>query len=119
MSRWLLLRRLAFGAALAVTTVLMLVPSPGTASSNDKVDHVLVFATLTLLGAWAMVPTRWLVPGLIAYAALTELLQAAATEVRHGDLLDVAADLVGIAVGVLIAGLIVRYNKARYRRARP
>lgn len=108
----LILRQAAFATALVVTTVLMLVPSPGTASSNDKVDHVLVFATLTLLGAWAMVPTRWLVPGLIAYAALTELLQAAATEVRHGDLLDVAADLVGIAVGVLIAAAFRRARRA-------
>lgn len=116
---WLALRRMAFAAALIVTTVLMLVPSPGTATSNDKTDHLLVFGTLTLLGAWALIPTRWLVPGLIAYAALTELLQATVTQSRHGDLLDVAADSLGIVIGLLVAAVIANLRTARRASSDP
>lgn len=114
----IVVRQLAFAAAMVLVTVMMLMPSPGTTTSNDKVDHVLVFAVLALLGAWAEVPYRWLVPGLAAYAVFTELLQAVGTEVRHGDVLDVAADLVGIGAGLLVAAAIARWRRARYQRDR-
>jgi hypothetical protein len=106
----LTLRRVVFAVALVVVLVLMLRPVQEVSSSNDKADHLLVFAFLAVLGLWAAVGTPGLVAGLTGYAVLTEVLQARATSDRHGDPVDVLADLLGVALGVL---LVVGLRKAR------
>jgi VanZ family protein len=93
-----------FFAGLALTTVLLLIPSykiPKAFDFYDKTQHVLVFVTLTVAGLLAF-PKRGkaLVVGLICYGGLMEVLQSALTTTRHGEWLDWLTDCVGILVGV-------------------
>lgn len=93
-----------FFAGLALTTVLLLIPSykiPKPFDFYDKAQHVLVFVTLTVAGLLAFAKHgKTLVVGLICYGGLMEVLQSALTTTRHGDWLDWLTDGVGILVGV-------------------
>jgi VanZ family protein len=96
-----------FFAGLALTTVLLLIPSyniPKAFDFYDKAQHVLVFVTLTVAGllAFPNVPkhSKAVVLGLICYGGLMEVLQSALTTTRHGEWLDWLTDGVGILVGV-------------------
>ena len=104
---------------------------------SDKVLHVIAFAGLSFLIAWA-VPTNdaklyrnTFVAALIAvvYAALDELLQIPVG--RTADWLDFAADCVGVSIGLgsytFVRALILRAeweffrspNDVRSRRSSP
>jgi hypothetical protein len=74
----------------------------------DKVVHVLVFAAAAGTGVVAGVPVRWLVAALAANAVVSELVQHYLLTDRSGDPRDVAADVVGIAVGTVVAVAMVR-----------
>lgn len=76
---------------------------PETDLPLDKVVHLALFAVVAFLGAWAGVPTGWLVGLLLAQAVASEVVQAQLLDRRGGDLLDLAADLAGIALGLLTA----------------
>ena len=67
---------------------------------DDKVVHALIFLVLTLAGRWAAVPWVALGIGLTAYAAVTEILQAVLPIERQGDVRDLVADAIGVAVGL-------------------
>lgn len=105
-------RRAAFAGLLVAVLVVLLAPpvvEDGT-GPDDKTSHVVTFAVLTLAGLWARLGWRRVVPLLVAYAALTEVLQGTLTTDRFGDPADWVADLIGIALGlgaaqVLVAGL--------------
>jgi VanZ family protein len=43
---------------------------------------------------------RWVVFGLVCYGGLIEVLQSMLTTTRHGDVVDWAADSLGIVVGL-------------------
>jgi VanZ family protein len=99
----------------------------------DKVAHITGFALpvmLILLAAALHHPLgrRWpsprigaLVIGVFAaHAVASELIQHAWYRYRTGDPLDVIADWIGIAVGVMLARLIVaRESQSAYRRLAP
>jgi hypothetical protein len=68
----------------------------------DKVVHVVIFAIVAATGLRARVSLAWLVGLLGAQAVISELVQHWFLANRTGDPADVAADLVGVAVGVLI-----------------
>lgn len=92
-----------FFAGLVLTTVLLLIPSykiPKAFDFYDKVQHILVFVTLTMSGLLAF-PKHGKVVflGLIFYGGLMEVLQSALTMTRHGEWLDWVTDGVGIALG--------------------
>jgi VanZ family protein len=93
-----------FLAGLALTTVLLLIPSykiPKAFDFYDKAQHVLVFVTLTVAGLLAFPKhINTLVFGLICYGGLMEVLQSLLTTTRHGEWLDWLTDGVGILVGV-------------------
>jgi VanZ family protein len=95
---------LVFGFGLVLTTVLLLMPSykiPKAFDFYDKVQHVSVFATLTMAGLLAFPKHgKTVVMGLICYGGLMEVLQSALTTTRHGEWLDWLTDGVGILVGV-------------------
>jgi VanZ family protein len=104
---WQLLKRampFIFGFGLVLTTVLLLIPSykiPKAFDFYDKVQHVLVFVTLTVAGVLAFPKhIKTLVFGLICYGGLMEVLQSLLTTTRHGEWLDWLTDGVGILVGV-------------------
>jgi VanZ family protein len=70
---------------------------------GDKVAHIIAFACLAYTAArgWPQ-RTRVIVLTLAAYGVAIELLQAL-TPLRSASLSDVAADIVGVAVGLALA----------------
>ena len=102
-----------------VAAVLYLALAPHTPAHPltawDKANHVLAFATMALWGAagWPAHLARVLA-GLLGYGVLIEVLQAF-TPTRSGDLRDVVADVVGLA---LAGGIVQALRWRRTRRAR-
>ena len=111
------LARTVFALLLGVSLAMFLTPGDDVPQGgpNDKVVHGLVFVTLALAGRWAQVPWVALGLGLAAYAAVTEILQATLPINRDGNLPDLVADSVGIAVGLLLGFIAMRLGA----RARP
>jgi VanZ family protein len=98
--------RLAFGAAVTVNLVVLLVPSPPDVPSvlpgADKVVHALIFAAVALTGARIGLPWRGLLAVLLAWAVGSELVQHALLPHRGGDAWDVLADALGAVLGRLL-----------------
>lgn len=101
------LMRLGFFGALVVIFVLALMPLPAgfnVFSWQDKVEHVLAFLALGLLGVTArLARPRITLAGLLAYGGLIEVAQGM-TSYRTADPADFVAD----ACGLLLAALIIR-----------
>jgi len=112
--------RWAFGAALVVSGVVLFTPASGVPTAppgTDKVVHLLVFAGLAATGQAAGVRTAPLLTALAAYAGVSELVQALPGLGRSASLADVAADLAGVALGLLTwQGLRHRRSAALGRR---
>ncbi|MCO5101730.1 MAG: VanZ family protein [Burkholderiaceae bacterium] len=113
-------RALRICAVAAVVAILMLALWPTSESMPlhtawDKADHVAAFAVLTILGlrAWPSWPLR-VVSSLLFYGVLIEVLQSF-TSWRHGDWRDVVADVVGVAVGILLLRAWERRRRERLR----
>jgi hypothetical protein len=97
--------RAAFAAAVIANFAVLYWPravSQGGIPFADKVVHVAIFAVVAATGRRAGVPLGWLVGLLAAQAVTSELVQHWFLVNRTGDPADVAADLVGVAVGVLL-----------------
>ena len=97
----------------AVTLVVALLPAERApqASGWDKLDHALAFAALGVVGVFAL---HWMrrgvalvLPLLAALGALIELLQMFVPS-RMADPQDLLADVLGAAVGTLVAWLVLR-----------
>ena len=75
-------RRAAFAAAVLVSVVVLFAPADdvpsGLPPGTDKVVHAALFALLALTGRRAGVRPRVLVPVLLGYAVLSEVVQGAA-----------------------------------------
>ena len=110
----MVLQRSVFWILLAVSTVMLLTPRDDVPQGgpDDKVVHALIFMGLTLAGRWAAVPWVALAVGLSAYAAVTEIQQALLPIDREGDVLDLMADLCGVAVGLLLSR-VARFSRPR------
>jgi VanZ family protein len=93
----------------------LLVPSPDRFLPSDelrhysfeiaKTLHVTAYALFAILSGWLRVPWRyrWLLfVGMVAHAAGTEFLQQFIKD-RHPSVRDVAIDLVGIALGMMVS----------------
>lgn len=101
-------------AGLVAATVLMLAPqgapTPRSLFGLDKIDHFMAFMVLAFVAAQAF-PTRrlWLIGlGLAAYGGAIEVVQRFVG--RSMDLLDFAADVAGILVGLTLAVIAGRTN---------
>ena len=96
-----------FWAAACFSFVMAAVPHPPEvpAEPNDKVEHMIAFATLAMLAAFAFPRTALLrlLVGLSLFGALIEVVQAIPALQRDSDIKDWAADTV--AAG-LILGLV-------------
>lgn len=105
--------RAIFWAAAAFALVMAVVPHPPQVPGepNDKVQHIIAFATLALLGSFAYPKTALLrlLAGLSVFGALIEVVQAIPVLHRDSDILDWAADTGAIVVMLLI----VRWWRAR------
>jgi VanZ family protein len=105
---WMIGWRLAFYGCAAAILVLALSPITGTIPTTgwDKADHFLAFAGLALLGMKAF-PKDWVacMGGVLAFGIAVELLQAA-VPYRFAELRDIAADALGIAIGMAATRLL-------------
>lgn len=116
-------RRLLLAGALALNLVTMYAPSlpaqvePAVDLRLDLLGHAASFAALTFTGLLAGVPRRLLLVLVALNAVASELIQHLLLPRRTGDVTDLAADAVGIALGLLAWRTWERF-RAR-RRARP
>lgn len=79
----------------------------------DKLNHLLVFAGLAVLGCRAYAGRAVLVlAGLLAYGGAIELLQAL-TGYRTAEWLDLAADGAGASCGCLLASARARVLRVK------
>ncbi len=96
--------RLAFVTALVVIFVLSLMPVPEglmVFSWQDKVEHVLAFFGLGLLGLASRLGRPVVtMTGLLAYGGLIELAQGM-TSYRMADPADFFADAIGVALATV------------------
>jgi hypothetical protein len=94
--------RLALGVALAVQLYAVYAPSgPGGPEVDglDKVIHVLIFAAPAAAALMVGIRARWALGLLALHAPVSELIQHLVLPHRSGDVLDVMADLGGVALG--------------------
>jgi VanZ family protein len=94
--------RTAFWAAAAFSFVMAILPHPPQVPGepNDKVEHMIAFATLAALGSFAyprMALLR-LLAALSLFGALIEVVQAIPALQRDSDVKDWIADTVAAAV---------------------
>lgn len=97
--------RAIFGLTLAAVLVLALKPNepkPPHPLPIDKVEHLLAFAVLYGLGRRGRWSNGALVVGLVGVGIGIELLQGLSPN-RESSLGDVAADVVGMALGAWVA----------------
>ena len=82
-------------------------PDPAGAGSGppgaDKLVHLLLFAGLATTACLRFGRTAAVVAAVAGYAAASELVQALLLSQRAGDLLDLVADLAGVALGSWLA----------------
>ena len=106
-----------FWAMLIIATISMLIelaPKQTGWMYWDKVQHVLIFMMLSLLGASAYLHKYYLAIGLILYGAMIEVLQNMFTITRQASIYDWVADVVGVCIGLLIFALLQKItNKQR------
>ncbi|MEJ2855134.1 MULTISPECIES: VanZ family protein [unclassified Saccharothrix] len=100
-------RILPFVTAVLLSVIVLFTPQSGVPDSppgTDKVVHTLLFALLAGTGLWARLPLWPLLGGLVAYAAVSEVVQAVVTSLgRGGDVVDGLVDVLGIGLGWLVA----------------
>jgi VanZ family protein len=118
--------RRAWAVAMAVTAALVAVKalsvSPqGPAFAWDKANHVLAFAALAFCGLFTFRATArphfWVSFILLAFGVAIEIAQLYVPG-RWGDVEDVVADAVGIALGLLLANRTARWLDRRQRPRR-
>ncbi len=118
-------RILPFVFAVLLSVIVLFTPESGVPSSppgTDKVVHTVLFALLAATALWARAGLRTVVVGLVAYAALSEVLQQVITPLhRSGDVVDALVDVVGVALGVFLftrVGDAVRTRRRDRRTSR-
>ncbi|HET8600659.1 MAG TPA: VanZ family protein [Segeticoccus sp.] len=94
------------GVLVAIQLLVLYIPTaPGgvEVSGLDKVVHAGVFGLPALLAAarrwW------WVVVALVVHAPVSEVLQATLLPHRDGSVWDAVADLVGVALGLLVSSV--------------
>ncbi len=86
---------------------------PSAPPGVDKLVHLLLFLALALAGRWAGIRARPLPLLLVAYAGLSEVVQAVSDLQRSGSVLDWLADVAGAGLGLLAWRRLERRRPAR------
>ncbi len=97
------LSRAAFAVAVVVSLAVLFAPVddvPAAPAGVDKLVHLLLFLALAVTGRWAGVGVPSLAAGLLAYGAVSEVLQAVTALARSGSVADLVADVLGVLVGL-------------------
>ncbi|MDP4547627.1 MAG: VanZ family protein [Marinobacter sp.] len=97
---WQAVLFLSLAAILYLATTSQSYPIPS--SDNDKINHFIAFAELTIVTrlAWPRLAFYWYVPALLGFGFVLEAIQAT-LPYRDFSLADVLADALGIAIGIL------------------
>jgi VanZ family protein len=108
-----------YALAVAILLAICIWPSEKLPSSGagDRFEHAVAWFVLTVTG-YILAPDRRLaIPAFaLAFGVLMEGLQAVVPTGRHADPLDVVADVLGVAAGVVMM-LLVRWAWPRMRRS--
>ncbi|MDT0214618.1 VanZ family protein [Rothia sp. ARF10] len=104
-------------AAVAVIVQLAVVYAPSAGGAPgvphlDKLVHASVFALPVLLGLLARLPLVPVVVVMALHAPVSEVLQGTLLPQRSGDPWDAVADLVGVALGAVVATVVLRRSRA-------
>ena len=104
--------RALFWAALVISFIIALLPAPPRVPASDKVQHVVAFALLALLGriAYPSASKMTLLVGLSAFGALIEAGQSIPMLNRSPELLDWVADTAAVAVVLACASIFSGAN---------
>jgi hypothetical protein len=103
------LSRGAFAVVVLVSLAVLFAPAsevPGAPPGVDKLVHGALFAALALTGRWSGIGRGVLGVLLVAYAAVSELVQGLIG--RDAALGDLLADVLGLVVGLLAWQLSTR-----------
>lgn len=109
MNQWFILALLWFAASVYALLLQPVSQTPPPFAHFDKVAHIaLFFGQFWLLAKGFFrqhrpLPLRLLWITAIAWATLSEILQALCTTTRQGDVLDALADLVGTGAALYLA----------------
>lgn len=104
-------RSVPFAAAVLLSLAVLFMPASGVPTAppgTDKVIHLLLFALLAVTGRLAGLRTPWLLAGLVAYAGLSEVLQAVLPIGRSGGLADALTDIAGAGLGLAAFAPVAR-----------
>ena len=75
---------------------------------SDKVVHLLLFGALAATTRWRFGRSTAALAAVVAYAVVSEVVQAVLLSTRSGDAYDVVADLLGVALGWLLASRVLQ-----------
>ncbi|MCI5046219.1 MAG: VanZ family protein [Aquisalinus sp.] len=137
---WIRLMRIVYAFLLIVIVVLSLVPTEesvpgsnlifgflaelllGSADHADKMSHMLAYAAITgvgMLGIIRPLGRFLLLPvSMLLLSALLELGQGAIAG-RTPDMMDLLANLVGVATGAAVAGFLLMLARQQAQRKQP
>ena len=104
--------RIALAVAALVAFVLAILPSvPGPDSLNDKVNHAFAFFVLACFAraGWPKAGPLRIFLLLTAFGALIEIAQLVMNAGRSAEMLDLVADMVGTAIGLIVARIALRF----------
>ena len=99
------LSRGAFAVTVLVSLAVLFAPAsyvPAAPPGVDKVVHLLLFTALTVAGRWAGTRPGPLAMLLLAYGAVSEVVQALSALQRSGSVVDWLADVAGVGLGLLL-----------------
>jgi VanZ family protein len=108
--------RASFWAAVCFAFVMAVLPHPPEVPGepNDKVQHIIAFATLAALGsfAYARIALLRLLAGLSLFGAFIEVVQAIPALQRDSDIWDWVADTAAVAAVLALVWLRRRAARA-------
>jgi VanZ family protein len=111
--------RVAFAACLLLSLVVLFSPGsevPTDVPVSDKLVHFLLFVSLGVTGRLAGLAPLPLLVALVAYAGVSEVLQAVLPINRDGDVLDALADSLGVVIGLAVGSGVRTVIGRRNRR---
>lgn len=118
---WFMVLKIVFTLLLSISTYFLVKEMPIRHyhwPHWDKVQHMALFFSLTLIGLFLFRQYRIsLILLLLAYGALAEYYQSMMTRTRTGSIADWLADLAGVCLACLLAWAVVCVAKRRKTQA--